>query len=135
MIKSLIVIFCAISISGYSQEKIVSAEEMSQKLINCQNSIATINEKISHIKTRIAAGPVDQSNESPQFLNEILSQLEQEKLSLERIQFSLQAYLKLPSTNTSTHPIVISKSDFEKYPPENQQLILANPEKYTVEQK
>lgn len=135
MIKYIIVFFCAISVTGIAQDKTVSREEMSQKLINCQNSIAAIDYKISQIKMRMTTLPSDstQSLEQQYFLNERIEQLEEEKISLERVQYSIQDFLKLPS-ELDKSPIIISKSEFEKYPVENQQQILAHPEKYTVEQ-
>ena len=135
MIKYITIIFCLASISCYAQEKNVSTEEMKLKLIECQNSIATINDKISQIERRLSTIPDDQPNstENRFYLNERLAQLGDQKLSLNKIQHSLQAYLGLPSGEINNRPVIISKSDFEKYPLENQQQILAHPEKYVVE--
>lgn len=135
MTNSLLIIFTAFSFTVFSQGKVISKEEMTLNLQECQYSIDSINEKISKINSRVLSKPEDQQTLTSNYhLNERLNELEVEKEKFEKIKFSIVGYLSKTDEKTIYKPIVISRSDFEKYPIENQKVILENPDKYIIEE-
>jgi hypothetical protein len=131
MKKVLTLIICLISVISFSQEKEVNNEHMKMKLAEVQLMITSIDNKINTIEYRV--GP---SSDPETIANaEIsLAELRKEKSRLEKIQYSTEHYLNEGNTSTQGKDlIIISKEDFERYPKEHQDRILAHPERYQIE--
>lgn len=134
MRKFIFLLFTCISISAFSQEKSTSKKEMETKLVACENSISSVDEKISIVKNRVALQPETSSNraENEMYINQRIEQLEQEKAQLIDVRNSLLHYLNLSDSKYEARIITISKEEFAKYPKEKQAQILAFPTRYSV---
>lgn len=134
MRKFIFLLFTCISISAFSQEKSTSKKEMETKLVACENSISSVDEKISIVKNRVALQPETSSNrtENEMYINQRIEQLEQEKAQLIDIRNSLLHYLNLSDSKYEARIITISKDEFAKYSKEKQAQILAFPTRYSV---
>jgi hypothetical protein len=107
---------------------------METKLVACENSISSVDEKISIVKNRVALQPETSSNraENEMYINQRIEQLEQEKAQLIDVRNSLLHYLNLSDSKYEARIITISKEEFAKYPKEKQAQILAFPTRYSV---
>jgi hypothetical protein len=134
MRKFIFLLFTCISISSFSQEKSTSKEEMNAKLVACENSISSVDEKILIVKNRVALQPEASSNraENEMYINQRIEQLEQEKAQLIDVRNSLLHFLDLSDSKYEALVITISKEEFAKYPKEKQAQILAFPTRYDV---
>lgn len=134
MRKFIFLLFTCISISAFSQEKSTSKKEMETKLVACENSISSVDEKISIVKNRVALQPETSSNraENEMYINQRIEQLEQEKAQLIDVRNSLLHYLNLSDSKYEARIITISKEEFAKYSKEKQAQILAFPTRYSV---
>ena len=134
MRKFIFLLFTCISISSFSQEKSTSKKEMETKLVACENSISSVDEKISIVKNRVALQPETSSNraENEMYINQRIEQLEQEKAQLIDVRNSLLHYLNLSDSKYEARIITISKEEFAKYPKEKQERILSFPTRYSV---
>jgi hypothetical protein len=134
MRKFIFLLFTGISISAFSQEKSTSKKEMETKLVACENSISSVDEKISIVKNRVALQPETSSNraENEMYINQRIEQLEQEKAQLIDVRNSLLHYLNLSDSKYEARIITISKEEFAKYSKEKQAQILAFPTRYSV---
>ena len=134
MRKFIFLLFTCISISAFSQEKSTSKKEMETKLVACENSIFSVDEKISIVKNRVALQPETSSNraENEMYINQRIEQLEQEKAQLIDVRNSLLHYLNLSDSKYEARIITISKEEFAKYPKEKQERILSFPTRYSV---
>lgn len=134
MRKFIFLLFTCISISSFSQEKSTSKKEMETKLVACENSIFSVDEKISIVKNRVALQPETSSNraKNQMYINQRIEQLEQEKAQLIDVRNSLLHYLNLSDSKYEARIITISKEEFAKYPKEKQERILSFPTRYSV---
>jgi hypothetical protein len=134
MRKFIFLLFTCISIASFSQEKSTSKKEMETKLVACENSISSVDEKISIVKNRVALQPETSSNraENEMYINQRIEQLEKEKAQLIDVRNSLLHYLNLSDSKYEARIITISKEEFAKYPKEKQAQILALPTRYSV---
>jgi hypothetical protein len=132
--KFIFLLFTCISTFSFSQEKLASKKEMETKLVACENSISSVDEKISILKNRVALQPETSSNraENQMYTNQRIEQLEQEKALLIDVRNSLLHFLNLSDSKYEARVITISKEEFAKYPKEKQEQILAFPARYSV---
>jgi len=107
---------------------------MEIKLVACENSISSVDEKITIVKNRVALQPETSSNraENEMYINQRIEQLEQEKALLIDVRNSLLHYLNLSDSKYEARIITISKEEFAKYTKEKQAQILAFPTRYSV---
>jgi cell division protein ZapA (FtsZ GTPase activity inhibitor) len=127
----LILLICSLSFFSYSQEKKDNLEKSKRDLVEVRLSISKVDEKIQIINSR-----VDFSTETPTSMSALnaIDDLKKEKERLQKIEFSILSHIGANETNSqSTEKIIILKSDFDKLPLQNQEQILAHPERYQVQ--
>lgn len=134
MRKFIFLLFTCISIFSFSQEKSTLKKEMETKLVACENSLSSVDEKITIVKNRVALQTETSSNsaENQMYISQRIEQLEQEKAQLIDVRNSLLNYLNLSDSKYEARIITISEEEFAKYPKEKQAQILAFPERYSV---
>lgn len=122
----LTLLICSMSLITFSQEK-NDITKSQNDLVEVRASIVQVDTKIAVVKSR-----VDLTVQSPTSVSakNTIAELKKERLRLQKIETSILSHL---GTNTATtEKTIILKSDFDKLPAQNQQQILAHPERYEV---
>ena len=118
-----------VSFSSLSQEKDIDKNEVRYRLTSTQMKIDKIDEKLIMANQRIASLPEGSEVDPSVFKG--LEDLKKERQKLSDVAYSLEMYLK-GNSDVSSEVRIITKEEFDKYPEENQQQILARPERYLV---
>ena len=127
--KILLTLFiCSLSVFGFSQEKLDNIEKSKKDLIEVRASISKVDLEIAIVKGRVDLSAETTTAASAQ---NAIDELKKEKERLQKIEFSILSHLDKNNTQT-TEKIIILKSDFDKLPAQNQEQILAHPERYQV---
>ena len=119
-------LICSMSLLSFSQEK-NDITKSQNDLVEVRASIAKVDTKIAVVKSR-----VDLTVESPTSVsaNNTIAELKKERVRLQKIETSILSHLGM-NTPTSEKTIIL-KADFDKLPIQNQEQILAHPERYQV---
>tara|TARA_B110000285_G_scaffold103323_1_gene117588 strand:+ start:526 stop:921 length:396 start_codon:yes stop_codon:yes gene_type:complete len=128
--KILLTLFiCGLSVFSFSQDKKDNVDKSKKDLVEVRLSLQKVDDKIQVINDR-----VDFSKETPTSLSaqNAIDDLNKEKQRLQKIEFSIQSHLSAENKQKATDKKFISKSDFDKLPKQNQEQILAHPERYQV---
>lgn len=128
-IKLFLLFFFSISLNSvFAQQKTVNQQEMELRLAEVNGIILNIDESTAMINLRIAGVPPETVDPTIFVrLNDLQIQKDQYTREKTSIEFSLGI-----TSNTPVQLIEIPESTFLQLPQQNQDQILAHPEKYVV---